>query len=182
MCNEMYGHKSCTARRVRNTTPATKALAILALIGLSSVPEAQGQWRPRPGPAHGLPEAGVTVGVRPDTVAGGGINQAGRGNAVSDGSSAGASGSGKGIRTFDDYDLDGDGAVSKAEAAGHAELMQRFDRHDADRNGRLTRAEFAQPPKPPAAKKTRKAKPSAAAGASARGGSKPSRRGAVGEQ
>ena len=159
-----------------------KALfAAVFLVGSAASPGSAAA-QPQGAQARGLPEAGVTVGVRPDTVAGGGINQAGRGNAASDGSSAaGASANGKGARSFDAYDLDGDGAVSKAEAAGHAELMQRFDRHDADRNGRLTRAEFAAPPKPPASKKkTRKAKP--AAGASAGAGARARRKAAVGER
>jgi hypothetical protein len=160
--------------------PGARAVSIAVLLaGLAVVETAIAQRESREVP--GLPQGGVTVGVRPDTVAGGGINQAGRGNAASDGSSAaGASADGTGIQSFDTYDLDGDGSVSKAEAAGHAALMQRFDRHDADRNGRLSRAEFEAPPKPPASKKTRKAKP--AVGASTGAGAKAPRKASVGER
>lgn len=45
-------------------------------------------------------------------------------------------------RAFKALDLDGDGAISKAEAAGNAQLVNAFDRADRDRDGRLSRAEY----------------------------------------
>ena len=43
---------------------------------------------------------------------------------------------------FKRLDIDGDGAISKAEAAGNAKLMNAFDHADKDRDGKLSRAEY----------------------------------------
>ena len=45
-------------------------------------------------------------------------------------------------RAFKALDLDGDGAISKAEAAGNAQLVNAFDRADRNRDGKLSRAEY----------------------------------------
>jgi hypothetical protein len=39
-------------------------------------------------------------------------------------------------------DIDGDGAISKAEAAGNEKLVKGFDRADKDRDGKLSREEY----------------------------------------
>ena len=46
-------------------------------------------------------------------------------------------------KAFRLLDLDGDGAISKAEAAGNAALITAFDRADRDHDGKLSRAEYA---------------------------------------
>jgi hypothetical protein len=43
---------------------------------------------------------------------------------------------------FRSLDIDGDGAVSKAEAAGHAKVTRAFDRADRNRDGKLSLAEY----------------------------------------
>src|SRR5512142_1446855 len=45
-------------------------------------------------------------------------------------------------KAFKALDIDGDGAVSKAEAAGNATLITRFDRADRNRDGKLSRKEY----------------------------------------
>jgi hypothetical protein len=45
-------------------------------------------------------------------------------------------------KAFKALDLDGDGAISKAEAAGNAQLITRFERHDRNRDGKLSRKEY----------------------------------------
>ena len=45
-------------------------------------------------------------------------------------------------RAFKALDLDGDGAISKAEAAGNAQLVDGFDRADKNRDGKLSRQEY----------------------------------------
>lgn len=53
-------------------------------------------------------------------------------------------------QAFKQLDIDGDGAVSKAEASGHAQLMNAFDRADKDHDGKLSRAEYDSIGKPEA--------------------------------
>ena len=54
---------------------------------------------------------------------------------------------------FRALDLDGDGAISKAEAAGNADLVKGFDRADRNpRDGKLSRAEYDSVGKPKAKK------------------------------
>jgi hypothetical protein len=43
---------------------------------------------------------------------------------------------------FKALDIDGDGAISKAEAAGNADLVTGFDRADRNRDGKLSRKEY----------------------------------------
>jgi len=45
-------------------------------------------------------------------------------------------------QAFKHADIDGDGAVSKAEAAGNERLVKGFDRADKDHDGKLSREEF----------------------------------------
>jgi hypothetical protein len=53
---------------------------------------------------------------------------------------------------FKALDIDGDGAISKAEAAGNADLVKGFDRADRNRDGKLSRAEYDRLGKPKAKK------------------------------
>ena len=54
---------------------------------------------------------------------------------------------------FRALDIDGDGAISKAEAAGNADLVKGFDRADrSPRDGKLSRAEYDSVGKPKAKK------------------------------
>ena len=54
---------------------------------------------------------------------------------------------------FRALDIDGDGAISKAEAAGNADLVRGFDRADRNpRDGKLSRAEYDSVGKPTAKK------------------------------
>jgi hypothetical protein len=57
-----------------------------------------------------------------------------------------------GEQRFKALDIDGDGAISKAEAAGNADLVQGFDRADRNRDGKLSRAEYDSIGKPKAKK------------------------------
>jgi hypothetical protein len=43
---------------------------------------------------------------------------------------------------FKALDIDGDGAVSKAESAGNADIVKDFDRADRNHDGKLSRAEY----------------------------------------
>jgi EF hand len=63
-------------------------------------------------------------------------------------------------QAFKNLDIDGDGAISKAEASGNAQLMTGFDRADKDRDGKLSRTEYESIGKPEAkaAKTPEKAK------------------------
>jgi len=45
-------------------------------------------------------------------------------------------------QAFKHADIDGDGAVSKAEAAGNERLVVGFDRADKNKDGKLSRDEF----------------------------------------
>jgi hypothetical protein len=45
-------------------------------------------------------------------------------------------------QAFKRIDMDGDGALSKAEVAGNAKLMTDFDAADKDHDGKLSRAEY----------------------------------------
>src|SRR5258706_13810470 len=45
-------------------------------------------------------------------------------------------------QAFKHADIDGDGAVSKAEAAGNERLIKGFDKADKNRDGKLSREEF----------------------------------------
>jgi hypothetical protein len=54
---------------------------------------------------------------------------------------------------FKALDVDGDGAISKAEAAGNADIVKDFDHADRNRDGKLSRAEYASVGKPRPAKK-----------------------------
>jgi hypothetical protein len=46
-------------------------------------------------------------------------------------------------QAFKGFDVDGDGAISKAEAAGNETIVKHFDRADRDRDGKLSKAEYA---------------------------------------
>ncbi len=70
-------------------------------------------------------------------------------------------------QAFKKSDIDGDGAVSKAEAAGNERLVVGFDRADRDHDGKLTRAEFDSVYQPKAKGKAKKQQ-SASRGGSAR--------------
>jgi hypothetical protein len=56
-------------------------------------------------------------------------------------------------KRFKALDIDGDGAISKAEAAGNADIVKDFDHADRDGDGKLSRAEYGAVGKPRPAKK-----------------------------
>lgn len=46
--------------------------------------------------------------------------------------------------SFDTFDTDGDGVISKEEASANTQLAKIFDDLDTDGNGELSKEEFAQ--------------------------------------
>ena len=54
---------------------------------------------------------------------------------------------------FKALDIDGDGAISKAESAGNADIVKDFHRADRNHDGKLSRSEYSAIGKPKAAKK-----------------------------
>ena len=59
---------------------------------------------------------------------------------------------------FKNLDINGDGAISKAEAAGHAPVTLAFDKADRNRDGKLSKTEYDNIGKAPAKKTTRQAR------------------------
>lgn len=76
-------------------------------------------------------------------------SSAGASRPSSAGASRSAAMSAENEQAFKALDIDGDGAVSKAEAAGHANVVTGFDRADRDHDGKLSRAEYQQLGKKP---------------------------------
>lgn len=70
-------------------------------------------------------------------------------------------------KRFKALDIDGDGAVSKAEAAGHEEVVTGFDRADRNKDGKLSVAEYGRLGEKPARTASRQRRDNASAGPSA---------------